>query len=151
MRPAIVGPIGNLRDFDVGGRRVERVAVSSDDCAKRVLRFVTSAGELGVRFEGERRLSDGDVLHADDAVVIAVAVEADDVLVGTPATIASALAVAHAIGNRHLPIQVDGDALVVRFDPLLPALFVEHGVPVARERRVLARPFRHAHAPHAHG
>jgi urease accessory protein len=143
-------PIGNLDAFAVRGRRVERLAVASDDCARRVLRFETSIGPIGVRFEGERRLRDGDVVHADDELVVAVAVEADDVLVGRPSSIAAALALAHALGNRHLPVQVEGDSIVVRFDPLLAALFAEHGVAVTREARVLARPFRHAHAPHGH-
>ena len=150
MRTVLEKPIGNLEAFAVGGRRVERVAVASDDCAKRVLRFETSVGPIGLRFDGERRLRDGDVVHADPELVVAIAVEADDVLVGRPPSIASALALAHALGNRHLPVQVEGNAIVVRFDPLLPALFAGHGVPVTREARVLERPFRHAHAPHRH-
>ena len=150
MRAPLAEPIGNLAVFAVGGRRLERIAVPSDDCAKRVLRFETSAGPVGLRFEGERRLRDGDVVHADAELVVAVAVEADDVLVGRPPTVAAALALAHALGNRHLPVQIDGDAIVVRFDPLLPALFAESGVPAVREARVVARPFRHAHAPHRH-
>jgi urease accessory protein UreE len=49
-----------------------------------------------------------------------------------------------------LPIQTDGEAIVVRFDPLLEALAAEYGVGVRRERRVIAVPFRHAHAAHQH-
>ena len=141
---------GNLADFAVGARRLERVAIASDDCAKRLLRLATSIGDIGLRFDGERRLRDGDIVHADERVVIAVAVAPDDVLVARPATTAAALAIGHALGNRHLPMHVDGDTLVVRYDPLLPALFAEHGVAVTREARVLTQPFRHAHAPHGH-
>ncbi len=150
MLAVIEAPLGNLATFAVGARRIERVPVRSDDCAKRLLRLATSAGEVGVRFAGNERLRDGDVVHADAERVVAVAVEPDDVLVGRPPTIASALALAHALGNRHLPVQVDGDAVVVRYDPLLPALFAEHGVPCERTARVVAEPFRHAHAPHGH-
>jgi urease accessory protein len=150
MRAPLAEPIGNLEDFPLLGRGLERIAVASDDCAKRVLRFETSVGPIGLRFEGERRLRDGDVVYIDAQLVIAVAVAADDVLIGRPPTIAAALALAHALGNRHLPVQVDGDAIVVRFDPLLAALFAEHGVPVTREALVRASPFRHAHAPHGH-
>jgi urease accessory protein len=150
MRALIAEPVGNLATFAVGTRRVERVPLRSDDCAKRMLRFETSAGDVGLRFEDERRLRDGDVVFVDDALVVAVALEPDDVLVGRPPTIAAALAIAHALGNRHLPVQIDGGTIVVRFDPLLPALFAEHGVPVVREARVVAAPFRHAHAPHGH-
>jgi urease accessory protein len=143
-------PFGNLADFAVGTRRLEHVTIDSDDCAKRLLRLSTSIGDIGLRFEGSRRLRDGDVVHADERVVIAVSVAPDDVLIARPASVAAALALGHALGNRHLPMQLDGDAVVVRYDPLLPALFAEHAVPVTREARVLALPFRHAHAPHGH-
>ena len=142
--------LGNLSEFPVGERRVERVSIRSDDCAKRLLRMVTSAGDVGIRFAGEMRLRDGDVVFADAERVVAIAVEPDDVLVGRPPTIAAALGLAHALGNRHLPVQIDGDEIVVRYDPLLPAVFAEHETPFARERRVLREPFRHAHAPHGH-
>jgi urease accessory protein len=144
------GVLGRLDAFAVGQRRVERVPVRSDDLTKRVLRLATSAGDIGLRFDGPERLSDGDVIFADDHLVIAVAVTADDVLVMQPASIGAAIALAHALGNRHLPIQTDGDTIVVRFDPLLEALAAEHGVRVRREARVIAQPFRHAHAPHSH-
>jgi len=143
--------LGNLAGFALGQRTLERIGLRSDDLAKRVLRLATSAGEIGLRFEGAERLHDGDVVYADERVVVAVQVDADDVLVIRPASISAAIAIAHALGNRHLPIQPDGDTLVVRYDPLLEALCAEHGVAVTREARVVAQPFRHAHAPHAHG
>ncbi len=142
--------LGSLAEFTLGARTLERVTVRSDDLAKRVLRFVTSAGEIGLRFEGPERLRDGDVIFADERLVVAVLVDADDVLVMRPASIGAAIRLAHALGNRHLPIQTDGDAIVVRFDPLLEALAAENGVTVTREQRVIAQPFRHAHAPHSH-
>lgn len=144
------GVVGRLEGFGVGARRLERVPVRSDDLAKRVLRLETSLGDIGLRFEGPERLCDGDVIFADDRLVIAVAVSADDVLVMQPASIHAAISLAHALGNRHLPIQTDGDTIVVRYDPLLEALAAEHRVGVRREARVIAQPFRHAHAPHAH-
>jgi urease accessory protein len=145
------GVQGRLDTFAIGGRTIERVGVHSDDLAKRVLRLATSAGEIGLRFDGAERLRDGDVIFADDRLVVAVLVAPDDVLVMQPASIGAAIALAHALGNRHLPIHTDGDTIVVRYDPLLEALAAEHGVSVRREARVIAQPFRHAHAPHAHG
>jgi urease accessory protein len=144
------GVLGRLDGFELGSRRLERMPVRSDDLSKRVLRLETSVGDIGLRFDGSERLHDGDVIFADNRLVIAVVVTADDVLVMQPASIRAAIALAHALGNRHLPIQTDGDAIVVRYDPLLEALAAEHGVSVRREARVIAEPFRHAHAPHAH-
>jgi urease accessory protein len=143
-------PLGNLADFPIGARRLERVAVRSDELARRIVRFATSAGDVGLRFDGERRLRDGDVVFADGQVVVAAAVIPDDVLVMRPASVAAAIDLAHALGNRHLPVLREGDVIVVRFDPLLEALAEQHGVLVTRESRIVTRPFLHAHAPHRH-
>ena len=143
-------PLGNLADFPIGARRLERVAIRSDELAKRIVRLATSAGDVGLRFEGASRLRDGDVVFADGQLVVAAAVIPDDVLVMRPASVASAIDLAHALGNRHLPVLREGDAIVVRFDPLLEALAEQHGVPAAREQRIVSRPFLHAHAPHRH-
>jgi urease accessory protein len=143
-------PLGNLASFAVGRRRIECVPLNSDDLAKRILRVATSAGDVGLRFAGADRLRDGDVIHADDRLIVAVAVAADDVLVLRPATIGAAIRIAHALGNRHLPIQLDDEAIVVRFDPLLEALAADLGVAAAHEQRVMGDAFRHANAPHRH-
>jgi urease accessory protein len=75
----------------------------------------------------------------------------DDVLVMHPSSIGEAAELGHALGNRHLPIIRDGDALVVAYTDVLEALLVKMGVRYERSARVLGRPFIHAHAPHVHG
>jgi urease accessory protein len=142
--------LGNLADFPVGARVVERVAIESGAMARRLLRLPTSRGDLGVLFGDDTRLRDGDVLFADDARVIAVAVLPDDVLVVRPASIGEAAELGHALGNRHLPIIRDGDTLVVAHSDALENLLRKMGLRYERSARVLERPFVHAHAPHEH-
>ncbi len=146
----VAAPLGNLADYPVGTRELERIVTGSDDLAKRVLRFATSRGDIGLRLTDERRPVDGDVIFADDALVIALDVAPDDVLVCRPRSISEALGVAHALGNRHLPVQIEGDSLIVRYDRLVEELFVAQEVAYVREHRKLGAPFRHAHAPHGH-
>jgi urease accessory protein len=142
--------LGNLVDFPVGSRAVERVAIESGAMARRLLRLRSSIGDLGVLFGDDTRLRDGDVLLADETHVIAVAVLPDDVLVVRPESIGDAAELGHALGNRHLPIIRDGDAVVVAHSDALEALLVKMGVGYERGARVLERPFVHAHAPHSH-
>jgi urease accessory protein len=142
--------LGNLVDFPVGRRTVERVTIESGAMARRLLRLSTSVGDLGVLFGDDTRLRDGDVLLADDERVIAVAVAADDVLVIAPASIGQAAEVGHALGNRHLPMIREGETLIVAHTDVLEALLVKLDVPHRRTARVLATPFVHAHAPHTH-
>jgi urease accessory protein len=127
--------LGNLADYALAGRPVERVPVAADDAARRVLRLETSAGDLGVRLDGTAPLRDGDVLFADERCVIAVEILPDDVLVVRPRTRGEALVVAHALGNRHVPLVADGESAVVRYAPALEALVRELDVPYERARR----------------
>jgi urease accessory protein len=146
----IGAPLGNLASFDLRGRTLERVPIESDDLAKRVLRLQAARRTFGIRFEDGKRLRDGDVVYADEVCVVAVEVLPDDVLVCAPQSIPAALELAHAIGNRHLEMQVHGDRLVLRYERLVEDLVREQGVPYTREHRRLSTPFRHAHAPHGH-
>jgi urease accessory protein len=142
--------LGNLRDFPVGARPLERLPVPSSAMARRLLRLSSSIGDLGLQLDGDRRIRDGDVLVADAELVIAVEVVPDDVLIAYPASIAQAVEIAHALGNRHIPVIRDGDAIVIGYAAPLEELLERSGVRYERGARVLERPFVHAHAPHVH-
>jgi urease accessory protein len=149
MYRRIEGLLGNLRDFPVGERSVERIPVESSAMTRRLLRLPSSIGDLGIWLGGER-LRDGDVLVADAARVIAVAVTPDDVLIAYPASIAQAVEIAHALGNRHIPVLRDGDAVVTAYSAPIEELFARAGVRFERAGRVLDRPFVYANVPHSH-
>jgi urease accessory protein len=142
--------LGNLHDFPVGARTLERLPVASSAMTRRLLRLESSIGDLGLMFEDGLRIRDGDVLVADAARVIAIEIVADEVLVAYPDSIAQAVEVAHALGNRHIPVIRDGDAIVIGYAPALEELLDRSGVRYERVARVLERPFVHAHAPHTH-
>jgi urease accessory protein len=127
--------LGNLADFAVAGRTVERVPIAADDAGRRVLRLETSAGDLGLRLDGAAPLRNGDVLFADERCVIAIEILPDDVLVVRPRTRGEALVVAHALGNRHVPLIAEGESAIVRYAPALEALVRELDVPYERTRR----------------
>jgi urease accessory protein len=142
--------LGNLRDFPVGRREIERLPVASSAMTRRLLRLTSSLGDLGLMLDGDVRIRDGDVLVADDARVIAVEVVPDDVLIAYPDSIAQAVEIAHALGNRHVPVIRDGDAIVAGYAAPLEELLQRSGVRYERVARVMERPFVHAHAPHIH-
>jgi urease accessory protein len=142
--------LGNLDTFSVGARVVERLPLASSAMSRRLLRLPSSIGDLGLMFEDEQRIRDGDVLVADDARVIAVEIVPDEILIAYPVSIAQAVEVAHALGNRHIPIIREGDTIVVGYVPALEDLLGTLGVRFERVARVLERPFVYAHAPHTH-
>jgi urease accessory protein len=142
--------LGNLRDFPAGARAIERVPVASSAMTRRLLRLPSSIGDLGLMLEGAQRIRDGDVLVADETRVIAVEVVPDDVLIAYPGSIAQAVDIAHALGNRHIPVIREGDAIVLGYAAPLEELLERSGVRYERVARVMERPFVYAHAPHTH-
>jgi urease accessory protein len=157
--------LGNTYDADAGaaydGLHRERVVLPSANLAKRIQRVLTDHGrEVGIRLPaGSPNLRDGDILAVTPASLIVVAVEATDVLVIAPRTIAEALFTAHSLGNRHLQAQFFGadsefgaavgqDVMVCQFDHTVQDFLDRHGVPYSREERVMAVPFRHAEHTH---
>jgi urease accessory protein len=141
--------LGNLRDFTVAGRAVERISIASEAMTRRIVRVSSSVGDLAIVLE-DRRLRDGDVVYVDAERVLAIEVEPDDVIVAKPRTIGAALELAHALGNRHLPVQRQDDALIVRYTEPVAELCERAGVPFERTTRVLAEPFVAPPAPHEH-
>src|SRR5579875_698354 len=137
MLKIVEQPLGNIAAFSVGKRDIERVAVSSDDLAKRILRLEIRGGSLGLRL-GEASLRDGDVVYPDDDRAV------------RPRSSTEAFELGHALGNRHTPAQLVDGEIVVAYDPLIEALLRERGAHYRREQRRLAQPFRHAHAAHGH-
>lgn len=142
--------LGNLQTFPVGARTLERLRVDSSAMTRRLLRLPSSIGDLGLMLEGELRIRDGDVLVANDERVIALEIVPDDVLIAYPGSIAQAVEIAHALGNRHIPVIREGDSIVVGYAAPLEELLARSGVRYERRARVLERPFVHAHAPHTH-
>jgi urease accessory protein len=147
----IDAPLGNLEDFPVGTRVLERLTVASSAMSLRVLRLPSSIGDLGLMLDGKQRIRDGDVLVADATRVIAVEVLPDEVLVAYPDSIAQAVEIAHALGNRHVPVIREGDTIVIGYAGALVELLERSGVRYERAERVLERPFVYAQAPHVHG
>ena len=142
--------LGNLATFPAGERIVERLPVASSAMTRRLLRLPSSLGDLGLMLEGTQRIRNGDVLVADDTRVIAVEVVPDDVLIAYPDSIAQAVEIAHALGNRHIPIIREGDAIVVSYAAPREELLGRSGAGYARAMRILERPFVYAYAPHTH-
>lgn len=155
--------IGNLADLPQAEREhlhVEKVILPSADLVKRIQRVTTDHGRpLGLRLQSphgrEGDLKDGDILVRDESGVVAVSVEATDVLVIAPRSITEMGETAHALGNRHLQAQFFDESseygaqvMVVQFDHTVADYLQSHEVPHQRQERVMPVPFRHAEHTH---
>jgi len=139
--------ITNIKDLDpseLEKRHKEKVYLESDHLMKRIQRVETDHGrELGIRLKNPEDLQAGDVLFMDDENMIVVDVLADDLIVIHPRNMNEMGTIAHQLGNRHLPAQFEGDAMLVQYDYLVEELLQELDIPYKREERKVKQAFRH--------
>ncbi|WP_206916643.1 urease accessory protein UreE [Alicyclobacillus suci] len=143
---AIVG-----RETDFPNHPCDELRLESDDLARRVFRKRTVAGrEMKVSLPRNTILRPGDVLLEDGGVIVVVRVEPEWVLAIYPASFEQIAQVGHQLGNRHIPIQIYENEILVVYHPLLESLFQGMDIEIARVLRTLEQPFLHIFAPHMH-
>ena len=113
--------VGDAEDPRYEGRRVESLVVSASDASRPRLRLSTDAGtDVAIQLERGTFLHDGAVVHDDGELIVVVerarervmVVEADPSLRRAEIVRRVAL-VAHAFGNQHVPIELDGERICV--------------------------------------
>lgn len=98
----------------------EIVALTWDECAKRILRKKTDLGkEVGVSLPLHTTLRHGDILFRDEEHTVLVFVQPCEVLVIFAESVQELGTLAYELGNRHLPLQVTekGEIIVLPDDP----------------------------------
>jgi urease accessory protein len=137
-----------------GNKASESISLTFDQREKSRLRAKTLAGEeLGLQLKIGTMLSHGDKLQLTDGRVVEV-IAADETLHEVRAPSATQLArIAYHVGNRHVPLQVNDDHLLMLPDHVLKAMVEGLGGSV----RQVTRPFQpesgaygHSHVHHSH-
>ena len=102
--------LGKLKDFDLTGKTVEYVDIEWHEAFKRIHRKTTDSGrEVGIRLDDSvltRGLFQGDVIYADENLVIAVNTPPCEVIEVSlePGHEKYVAKVCYEIGNRHAPL-----------------------------------------------
>ncbi|WCF10428.1 urease accessory protein UreE [Paenibacillus thiaminolyticus] len=145
----IAGRLADLSPEERAGRHMEKIFMASEDMLKTIQRVTTDHGnEIGIRLTQRTELKDGDILYMDDKNMIVIEVMPDDVLIIQPRSIREMGEIAHKLGNRHLPAQFEGDAMVVQYDYLVEEQLTQDGIPFARENKKMKQAFRHVGHKH---
>lgn len=139
--------LGSVDESEVQGRldEEESLAVTLDETERRRSRVRTTADDgTPIGIVVGRELRDGDVLAAEDTLVVVSLAEIPALVIdiggvadgatghGVDSAALTALELGHAVGNRHWDLAVDGsraylpatddrDRMVAEVDPYLPA------------------------------
>ena len=135
---------GNLSSFETGKRIIDTVSLEWYEVSKRILHKRTSNGEdLILKFMGENQhLSQDDILYYDEERVIAVDILPCEVMIIHPADMFQVASVCYEIGNRHLPLFINDDEILIAFERPLFRLLCASGYNLERGYRKLTNPLK---------
>lgn len=141
--------LGNIKDIENIDCHVERVYLESDELLKRVLRVTSDHGhEYGISLPKGSEMKDGDILFNDGHNMVVISVKEDDVIVITPKNINEMGEIAHNLGNKHLPVQIEDGKIIIQYDYLVEKFLQDLGVNFERKNMKLKQAFRHVDHSH---
>ena len=125
--------LGNIKEYAVGDRRLEKVVLDRDGLSKPHQKLKTQSGEsFGLSLPHGAALSPGDVIFADEDRVIAVELAPEDALVIRPAGQMQWARAAYNIGNMHQRAFIQEDCIITPYDAILQSIMQKLHVPCER-------------------
>lgn len=141
--------LGNIKDMEDIHCHVERIYLESDELLKRVLRVTSDHGhEYGISLPKGSEMRDGDILFNDGHNMVVISVKEDDVIVITPRDINEMGEVAHNLGNKHLPVQIEDGKIIIQYDYLVEKFLQDLQINFERKNMKLKQAFRHVDHSH---
>ena len=152
--------LGNIKEYAVGDRRLEKVVLDRDGLSKPHQKLKTQSGEsFGLSLPHGATLSPGDVIFADEDRVIVVELEPEDALVIRPEGQMQWARAAYNIGNMHQRAFIQEDCIITPYDAILQSIMQKLHVPCERtvcpidgvRANVSQSEGHHHHHDHGHG
>lgn len=109
---------GSLKQFEVRNRTIDFLEIEWFEATKRIQRKRTKNGqEIAIKFLKEgQRLKQDDVLYEDDQKIIVVAIIPCEAIVVKPTSLLEMGSVCYEIGNKHLPMFIQNDEVLLPFE-----------------------------------
>jgi urease accessory protein len=137
--------IGHTHAADIRERQCDSLVLTSEQRRWVRGRFVTSQGrEIALALPTGTILEPGRILCVEEDWYLRVQAAPEPVLAISPADSRSAVRIAFEVGNRHFPLAMDGEKLLVPDDSAMVQLLDRLGVAWERANAVF-QPIGHAH------
>ncbi|HVI44069.1 MAG TPA: urease accessory protein UreE [Chitinophaga sp.] len=145
--------IGNTSNQQTGDRTTDLLLLEWYETTKRIQRRHTQDGmEIAIRFLKEgQRLSQGDILYMDDEKVVVVDIIPSDAIVVTPRSPLEMGSVCYEIGNKHLPVFIQDDKVLLPFEEPIYRWLQASGYATEKAHTRLTNLLNANAQPHSHG
>lgn len=143
---------GNIKDLTPNDREIDQLELEWYETPKRILHKKTKSGrEVSLKFLAQnQQLTEGDILHEEDNLIIVVSVNPCEAMVISPTNMYEMAYICYEIGNKHLPLFYENDELLVPYELPLLKLLQASGLHVAVESRKLIHQLKTTVSSHAH-
>ncbi len=146
--------IGNSSEFDIAGYKLDYIQLEWYELNKRIQRKSTTSGvEVAMKFMGENiALKDGDILYcsAETKEAIVVEVLTTKAIVISPTTMQEMATVCYEIGNKHMPLFIDGDDIMLPYEAPMFKWMESAGYNPMEQQRKLCRRLKSNDSSHSH-
>ncbi|PZF72252.1 urease accessory protein UreE [Taibaiella soli] len=144
---------GNLKQFDPGNRVVDLLQIEWFEATKRIQRKKTKSGrDIAIKFLKEgQRLRQDDILLIDDETVVVVDIIPCDAIVVKPASLLEMGSVCYEIGNKHLPMFIQNDEVLLPFEEPIFKWLTVSGYNTQKTHTRLMNLLNATVQPHGHG
>jgi urease accessory protein len=118
---------------------------------KKILKKISSSGRtVGIRLDGSKKLKHKDVLFNDEQFILIVNIPECEAISIKPATMEEMGRICYEIGNKHIPLFLHHEEILVPYDePLMKLLEKNHFKPEKVEARLINGLETHSHS-HGH-
>lgn len=145
--------IGNIGDEPTLPLTVDRLEIEWFEATRRIQRKKSNGGqEIAIKFLREgQRLREGDIVYRDDEKVVVVHIKPCEAIVLTPASLLEMGTVCYEIGNKHLPLFIQNNQVMMPFEmPMFRWLEASGYRPEKKEVQLLNM-LKSNVEPHSHG
>ncbi|KAF2336993.1 urease accessory protein UreE [Flavobacterium daemonense] len=149
----VQGIIGNTKTQSIEGLEVDLLEIEWFETTKRIQRKRTNSGmEIAIKFIQEgQRLNQDDILYQDDKKAVIVNIKPCEAIVMTPSSLLEMGTICYEIGNKHLPLFIQNDQIMMPFEiPMFRWLEASGYKPEKQEIKLLHL-LKSNVAPHGHG
>ena len=141
---------GHVAPVDVAGKHRDSLILTSEQRRWVRGRFKTTGGrEIALALPTGTALDPGSIAYVGADWYLAIEAAPESVLAILPVDSRAAVRIAFDVGNRHFPLAMEGDALLVPDDTAMVQLLDRMGVKWER-RQAVFQPIGKAHS-HDHG
>ena len=144
--------IGNKSNIPLDGLEIDFLELEWFETSKRIQNKVTNSGiKISIKFLKEgQRLSQDDVLFKDNKKAIVINIRECEAIMVAPASLLEMGTVCYEVGNKHVPIFIQDNQVLIPFEEPLFRWLSASGYRPVKEMRKLKSMLKSTDSSHGH-